>query len=114
MPRVAIIFDNRERPETTGGYCLRALGEMVEVGHFLPGAWERVPRGFDFYLNIDDGGAYRLPPDLHPSGWWAIDTHLDFERCLTKAHDFDLVFAAQRDGAERLRDEGISAAWLPL
>jgi hypothetical protein len=37
-----------------------------------------------------------------------------FDWCLAKSHDFDLVFAAQRDGTERLRDEGIAARWLPL
>ena len=37
--------------------------------------------GFDLYLNIDDGLRYQLPPDLHPSAWWAIDTHLDFAWC---------------------------------
>ena len=40
---------------------------------------------------------------------------MDFAWCLQKARGFDLVFAAQRDGAEELRRGGIaSAAWLPL
>ena len=52
---------------------------------------------------------------MRPCAWWAIDTHLDFAWCLEKARGFDLVFAAQRDGAEQLRRAGIgSAAWLPL
>jgi GT2 family glycosyltransferase/tetratricopeptide (TPR) repeat protein/2-polyprenyl-3-methyl-5-hydroxy-6-metoxy-1,4-benzoquinol methylase len=114
--RVALIFDNKARPETTGVYCRRALGSLVEVEHFLPAELSRIPRGaFDLYLNIDDGLRYRLPPDLHPTCWWAIDTHLDFPWCLEKARDFDLVFTAQRDGAEELQKEGVaSATWLPL
>ncbi len=114
--RVALIFDNRARPETTGVYCRRALGRWLEVEHFLPTELDRVPRrGFDLYLNVDDGLEYRLPAALRPCAWWAIDTHLNFEWCSTKAADFDSVFAAQRDGAERLRASGIaSARWLPL
>ncbi|HEV3259212.1 MAG TPA: methyltransferase domain-containing protein [Gemmataceae bacterium] len=114
--RVALIFDNKARPETTGVYCRRAQGQLVEVEHFLPGELARIPReGFDLYLNIDDGLEYRLPADLRPSAWWAIDTHLNFDWCLKKVRDFDCVFAAQKDGAERLRAEGIaSASWLPL
>jgi len=114
--RVALIYDDRARPETTGVYCLRALGRLVAVEHFLPDELERVPRdGFDLYLNIDDGFPYDLPSDLRPSAWWAIDTHLNFAAYLEKAPLFDLVFAAQRDGADALRRAGISsAAWLPL
>lgn len=76
----------------------------------------RIPRqGLDLYLRIDDGLDYRLPAALTPSAFWAIDTHLDFDACLAQAYDFDWVFAAQRDGAERLRQSGIaSARWLPL
>jgi GT2 family glycosyltransferase/tetratricopeptide (TPR) repeat protein/2-polyprenyl-3-methyl-5-hydroxy-6-metoxy-1,4-benzoquinol methylase len=114
--RVALIFDHKARPETTGIYCRRALGKLVEVEHFLPGETSRIPRqGFDLYLNVDDGLEYHLPPDLHPCAWWAIDTHLNFTWCRQKARGFDFIFAAQRDGAARLRDEGVaSAVWLPL
>jgi GT2 family glycosyltransferase/tetratricopeptide (TPR) repeat protein/2-polyprenyl-3-methyl-5-hydroxy-6-metoxy-1,4-benzoquinol methylase len=114
--RVALIFDDRERPETTGVYCRRALERLVAVEHFRPDEIERISgTNFDLYLNIDDGFPYRLPAGLHPSAFWAIDTHLDFDRCGQKARGFDLVFAAQRDGAERLVTEGIAPAiWLPL
>jgi 2-polyprenyl-3-methyl-5-hydroxy-6-metoxy-1,4-benzoquinol methylase len=113
--RVAIIFDDTARPETTGVYCRRALESLVAVEHFRPADLERIPRqGFDLYLNIDDGLRYVLPEGLRPSAWWAIDTHMDFDWCLTKSHHFDFLFAAQRDGAEQLRDGGISTTWLPL
>ena len=114
--RVALIFDDTVRQDTTGTYCRRALEKLVEVEHFLPGSLAKVPRsGFDLYLNVDDGLRYRFPGDLRPCAFWAIDTHLDFEWYRAKAEDFDFVLAAQRDGAQRLHSEGIpSAQWLPL
>lgn len=115
-PKVAIIFDNQSRPETTGVYCRRALGQIAEVEHFLPGEISRIPRhGFDLYLVIDDGLRTPWPADLHPCAWWAIDTHLDPDWYRTQGRSFDFVFAAQQDGAEQLRAAGIgSATWLPL
>src|SRR5437868_8268345 len=102
--RVALIYDGVRRPETTGVYCRRALGPLVEVEHFLPAELARVPRsGFDLYLNIDDGLEYPLPLDLRPQAWWAIDTHLNYSWCLARARNFDVVFTAQRDGAEQFR-----------
>ncbi len=116
IKRVALIFDDRARPETTGVYCRRALERLVEVAHFRPDELDQVPReGVDLYINIDDGFDYHLPSELRPSVFWAIDTHVNFDSCLSKARGFDLVFAAQRDGADRLRMAGIASAdWLPL
>jgi hypothetical protein len=74
--RDALIFDSVQRSETTGFYCRRALERRVKVEHIQPTELDRIPRaGFDLYLNIDDGLRYHLLPDLHPSAWWAIDTH---------------------------------------
>jgi hypothetical protein len=114
--RVAVIYDDRQRPETTGVYCCRALESLVEVVHFRPEVLAAIPdRGFDLYLNIDDSLAYHLPRGLRPCAWWAIDTHVNFDWSREKAAGFDLVFAAQRDGAARLAAEGIApATWLPL
>ncbi|MBI3862380.1 MAG: glycosyltransferase [Planctomycetia bacterium] len=114
--RVAVIFDNTARPDTTGIYCRRALGQLVEVEHFLPTEFARLQKQkFDLYLAIDDGLSYLIPGDLRPSAYWAIDTHMDFERELRRAQTVDFVFAAQKDGALRLRERGISnAMWLPL
>ena len=75
------------------------------------GDLDRVPRqGFDLYLNVDDGLRYHLPGELRPSAFWAIDTHLDFDRCREKAPGFDVVFAAQRDGVDLLRCIGVCSA----
>src|SRR5689334_7442704 len=119
MPRVALLFDNSQRPETTGLYVRRAMGQLCEVEHFLPTEFEALGRGdhgrFDLYLAVDDGLDYRLPRALRPLAFWAIDTHVSFARVLMKAECCDQVFAAQKDGAERLRRGGIdSALWLPL
>ena len=68
IQRVALIYDDTLRPETTGYYCREALRQFVEVEHFRPGDLAAIPRdAFDLYLNIDDGLPYRLPDDLGPS-----------------------------------------------
>ena len=120
--RVAIIFDHKHRPETTGFYCRRALSELVRSGrladveHLSPEELDQVEASrFELYIAVDDGLRYGWPAHLRPAAWWAIDTHLEFARTLERAWQSDYVFAAQRDGAERIRREGISGTdWLPL
>jgi hypothetical protein len=113
--KIAIVFDNQNRPDTTGVYCQRALRGKHEVDHFLPDQMDRIrPDSYDVFLNIDDGRSYRFRPDLHPSIFWAIDTHVKPDRCQSKARDFDLVFCAQRPGAAEMRKAGIAARWCPL
>ena len=113
IQRVALIFDDKVRPDTTGIYCRRALAGLVEVEHFRP--QDLLPRqGFDLYLRIDDSLPYCLPDSLRPRAWWVIDTHLDAERYRVEAPGYDFVFAAQRDGAEARQKAGVRASWLPL
>lgn len=113
--RVAIIFDNTVRPETTGLYGRRALGELVEVEHFLPAELgEIAAERFDLVLQVDDGLRYRLPEHLPNRAFWAIDTHIDFEAAMWKAEAANIVFAAQKNGAEGLVSHGVDARWLPL
>lgn len=116
MLRVALVYDNTVRPDTTGEHCRQALQEFCAVTHVLPTrAGELRVSDFDLFLHIDDGLRYHLPDHLHPSAWWVIDTHLQYDWDLEKARTFDCVFAAQRDGAARLRADGVdSARWLPL
>ena len=123
MDRIAIVFDNRPRRETTGVYCRRALGQLMSQGagvtdleHLLPDELAEIPAGrFDLFVFVDDGLPYAIPPNCQPSAWWAIDTHLDWERCYQNALTATWTFAAQRDGADRLREAGIrDAQWLPL
>lgn len=117
MPRrrIAMIFDNTLRPETTGTYCVRAMRKLADVEFFTPDQIERIPRtGFDLYLCIDDGLRYRLPTDLRPCAWWVIDTHMDLEWAIEHGQEFDWLFAAQRDGSRQLQTAGLPATWLPL
>ena len=67
IQRVAVIFDDQARPETTGVYCLRALRNWSRRSTSAPPTSTQAPRqGFDLYLNVDDGLDYRLPSDLRP------------------------------------------------
>ena len=113
--RVAVIFDNQARPDTTGGYCLRALQKICEPTHVLPQQVHTLDDSFDLYLNVDDSLRYLLPWRLRPAAFWVIDTHLQYAWDRHKARTFDRVFAAQRNGAAALRQDGIrDASWLPL
>lgn len=116
VSRVGVVYDDRDRPETTGGYCLRALRGLADARHVRPDQAESVdPAAFDLFLRVDDGLEYPLPDTLRPLAWWAIDTHLDLPRCLAQARTADLTFAAQRPGAEAFRRAGVpTATWLPL
>ena len=116
MSGVAIIYDHLSRPETTGGYCLRALAEIVRVEQFHPSQLPEIRRdGYDLYLFVDDGFAYPLPRDLRPQAYWAIDTHIDFDRSCIRAAEVDYVFAAQKNGAQQLSQRlNRHVEWLPL
>jgi predicted SAM-dependent methyltransferase len=113
--KIAIVFNKAQRPDTTGVFCLRALRQKHEVSHFEPEEMPGIhPDAYDLFMNIDDGRSYRFRPDLHPSLFWAIDTHVKPERCQEKARGFDFVFCAQRRGAAEMRKAGIAARWCPL
>jgi len=116
MPPVGVIFDDGPRPETTGQYALRALQCLTDAVHLRPADLPQVdPNRFRLFLRVDDGLEYDIPPQLRPLAWWGIDTHLAFDRCLKQARQADFVFAAQKNGAERLRQAGIpNVRWLPL
>lgn len=114
--RIAIIYDNTARPDTTGEYCRRALMELgVPVSHYPPSEAADIPPVYTLYLRVDDDQSYALPDALRPLAYWAIDTHLGYARRLAWARTADAVFCAQRDGAARMRADGIrNAHWLPL
>ncbi len=113
--KIAITFDSKKRFDTTGIYCLRALKKRHDVYHYQPEEISQIdPEGYDVFINIDDGLKYGFPEHLKPSIFWAIDSHTNFNRILDRAHSFTYVFSAQKDGAERLRKNGINARWCPL
>jgi GT2 family glycosyltransferase/tetratricopeptide (TPR) repeat protein/2-polyprenyl-3-methyl-5-hydroxy-6-metoxy-1,4-benzoquinol methylase len=114
--RVAVIFDNQQRSETTGFYCRRALSRIATVEHLLPDELNRIPHGlFDLYVLVDDGLEYPIPHQLRPCAAWAIDTHINLERCIARFGDADWVFAAQKAGAAAMQNAlGRDVPWLPL
>lgn len=114
--KVAFVFDNRPRPETTGFYCVRAMSALADVEHLLPEELHTVPPGlFDLFVFVDDGLDYELPAELRPAASWAIDTHLNLDRACTRFGDCDFVFAAQKNGASRMAERlGRPVQWLPL
>lgn len=114
--KVGIVFDNQQRPETTGYYCRRALGPLVDLEHLLPHELDLIdPSIFDLFVFIDDGLDYPIPDHCRPRAAWAIDTHMDLPRCLQRFGDADFLFAAQKNGASTLqRILGRPVEWLPL
>jgi hypothetical protein len=86
--RVAVIFDDRLRPDTTGVHCRKALAQLVEVVHYHPEQGHAIPpSGFDLYLSTDDDTENALPDRLRPLAYWAIDTHRGFDLRLERAKD---------------------------
>jgi hypothetical protein len=85
LHRVALIFDDRVRPDSAGVYGRKALAGLVEAVLYQPGQAEAIPSsGFELYLSIDDDTEHRLPESLHRRAYWAIYSHRDhparFER----------------------------------
>lgn len=116
----AVIFDNVLRHDTTGNYWLKAFrkgNHFSSIEHILPRDFsdpilETEPV---LYICIDDGIEVRMPSTWRPAIWHVSDTHLQYAWDLEKARDFDVVFAAQKQGCERLKEDGIeNVFWLPM
>ena len=115
---LVLLFD-RACPYTTGVYIERAAkkkGMRVNPVPFAGG----MPVGeyLATCIVVDDGspwdeGMAQCEKFAHRC-FWAIDTHVAFERILEIARHFPLVYAAQHDGTEALRAEGVNAHWLPV
>ena len=114
--KVGLVFDYQQRPETTGYYCRRALGPLVDLEHLLPHELDLIdPSIFDLFVFIDDGLDYPIPDHCRPRAAWAIDTHIDLSRSVQRFGDADSLFAAQQNGANALQQAlGRSVNWLPL
>ncbi|MEX1028259.1 MAG: glycosyltransferase [Candidatus Paceibacterota bacterium] len=114
--KVAIVFDNQTRSETTGFYCRRALSRLADVEHLLPSELSEVPESlFNLFVFVDDGLDYPIPEHLRPRAAWAIDTHISFARCISRFGDADWLYAAQKMGASEMQASlGREVTWLPL
>ena len=113
--KVGLVFDNQQRPETTGYYCRRALGPLVDLERLLPHELDIIDHSiFDLFVFIDDGLDYVIPAQCRPRAAWAIDTHMDLSRCLQRFGDADFLFAAQQNGANALQHTlGRPVNWQP-
>jgi len=112
--RLALIF-NKTRADTTGIYFERACRALnLDYGHWWLRDADQIPTGYDLYLRVDHGDDYerRLPDALHPTAFYAIDSHVphSWRKIQRVASRYDIVFCAQHDAARRLR----CAQWLPL
>lgn len=112
--RIALIFD-KARPDATGIYferACRALG--LAYDHCWLRDAPRLAPTYDLYVRVDHGDDYlvELPDHLRPRVFFAIDTHLahSWKKIRRIASRYDLIFCAQADAANRLRN----GAWLPL
>lgn len=111
--RVALIFDDLLRPDTTGVYVRRALAELVDVVHFRPNQRDEIPvSGFDLYQSVDDDTDPGLRDHLHPRDYWAIDTHGDFQSRLSRARGCDAVVMRMR--AKYSRKQGGPWHWTAI
>ena len=86
---------------------------LQEVITGLPEGWQP-----DFYLWIETGLS-DIPEDLKqhdiPKVCYLIDTHINYDRHLEIAQNFDYVFLAQKVYVQSMMQAGINnVAWLPL
>lgn len=73
----------------------------------------------DYLLFIEGGTMQILPVGLERltclTGWYGIDTHMDYTKHLRIGRLFDVTFIAQKEYVERLRADGLRQIhWLPL
>jgi len=116
--KIALIY-NYESPLTTGAYIekvIKKAGIAYDIfGVTEPGALQS---GYDLYLRIDHGDyKFDIPENLHPAVFWVIDTHLKkpYKKIRRQVEHYDIVFCAQKEGAERLRRETkVDCQWFPL
>lgn len=119
--KIGYVSNSEVRDNGTGCHVRDALKRKLG---FNPADIKWFQRGYpipedqqcDAYIYVDDGRS-DIPmevPDHGIKAFWAVDTHLGFEERLEWARKFDHVFCAQKNGAEKMREEGVGAHWLPL
>ncbi|MBI4385979.1 MAG: glycosyltransferase family 1 protein, partial [Elusimicrobia bacterium] len=114
--RVALFFDHSV-PHTTGHYWaggFRQLGCGVTVLYPSQAA-SLAPGSYDLFLSIDDATHYLFPGHLHPSAFSLSDTHMGYRADRVMARWFDFIFCVHKDGAARLKQDGIPrVSWVPV
>jgi spore maturation protein CgeB/tetratricopeptide (TPR) repeat protein len=81
---------------------------------------DQLPQGWkpDFYFWLETGLSV-IPTDLHeynlPKVCYLIDTHINYEKHVEIAANFDFIFLAQKAYVKRMTEAGIkNVFWLPL
>jgi spore maturation protein CgeB len=100
--RVMVSLETRVRPDSTGVYIIEAFRQLGhEVDHVLPEKIHEVKGGYDLYVKVDDGQRQTTwNPELHPSAYYCIDTHIesDWRIELARYGRFDSVSVAHHGG----------------
>lgn len=117
---IALYYNSDIRNNGTAVLCWDALKRGLEQSDLIrysrPGPDKTIEsREHALHIMIDDGrdDIDWTPPK--PNAFWAIDTHLGYDRRLEWGKRFDHVFTAQKSGAAQMLKDGIkSAHWLPL
>ena len=105
------------RDNGTFAYCRYALKEElgIDIRTFHRSSPIPDDHECDFWFFCDDGLDAIPMPDLpHPNSCFLVDSHLGWDVRREWANHFDFVFCAQKPAAEKLREEGLNAYWLPL
>lgn len=72
---------------------------------------------YDLYLRLGEDNFEPIPKNLHPVGWWVIDTHLkkSYKKIKTHVKNYDFIFCAQKEAVIRLnRETGKETHWIPF
>lgn len=100
--KILVSLETRVRPDSTGIYFIEAFRKLGhEVDHVLPEKMVEVHGGYDLYVKIDDGQKQTTwNPELHPSAYYCIDTHIetDWRLELARTGRFDAVSVVHSEG----------------
>ena len=100
--KILVSFENRVRPDSTGVYILSGFKQLGhDVTHVLPEGMKDIHGGYDLYVKVDDGQRHTFwNPELHPSVYYCIDTHIEYDWRIALARDgkFDNVSVVHSDG----------------
>lgn len=119
--KILVCFEGRVRPDSTGFYFLWAFNQLGhEVTHVTPDKIMDVkPGSHDFYFRCDDGLKEQgWNPELHPSHYAVIDTHIETDWRLKLAEDgkFDTISVVHSQGLNLPwgREIGKDLFWIPV
>lgn len=100
--KILVSLETRVRPDSTGIYIIEAFKQLGhDVTHVQPEGIMDVSGGYDLYVKVDDGQKHTSwNPNLHPSVYYCIDTHIetDWRLILAEHGRFDAVSVVHSDG----------------